>query len=219
MEKSMVVEERFAWEKALASFNDMDKVAAIDLDGVLAAYPEGWLDYLNKELKPNVPFTMVDFNFTDAPLPGIDRRTYMALKHDYREAGRESIDVKAFHGVDLFTKALKDLGYKIVILSARPFRLYKRMMGDTICWLKKNKVLYDAILWDQEKHIRIIEQLPFLKFMVEDNPKVAFEVASLGYQVYLIDRPYNKFDNSRQKITRVSDLMDIIEELSKNEKV
>lgn len=208
--KSLVVEERYAWEKTLSSLKLKDKVAAVDLDGVLAAYPENWLAYLSKLL--GTAYTLDDFSFIEAPLPSIPRNVYMRLKHEYRESGHETLYVDVVSGAASFTNALRLRGYKVIILSARPYKKYKRMLADTILWLRKHRIHYDAVLWDQHKHVRIIEQFPQLSFMVEDNPRIASQVASLGYRCYLLNRPYNQ-GVSHPNISRVSKLDEIVKEV------
>jgi len=207
-EKSLVVEERFRWEKNLEALGSLDNVVAVDLDGVLAAYPENWIEFLNEFGKLPAILSLEDFSFSSVPLPSIPRHEYMKLKHRFREEGYESAKVEPTESASLFTNNLRLNGFKVVILSARPCHKYKRIMTDTIMWLQEHDFHYDAVLWDAEKHIRIIEQFPTLRFMVEDHPRIALEVASLGYKVYLVDRPYNQ-DVKHPNISRVSSLMDI----------
>jgi len=42
---------------------------------------------------------------------------------------------------------LKKKGYEIIILSARPVKEYPKLWGDTLEWLKKNKIVYDAVFF------------------------------------------------------------------------
>jgi len=213
--KSLVVEERFKWEKKLQTLTPNDKVCALDLDGVLAKYPENWINFLNQKrgLTAPIPIRLEDFQFISAPLPEIPRRKYYEWKHEFREQGFESLYVDPMEEASEFTKKVKDLGYNIIILSARPYKEYKRIMPDTIEWLRKHNILYDAVYWDSEKHVRILRDVPFLTFIVEDNPNIANEVASLGYSVYLLSRPYNKDSYISENIVRINNLLEIISHL------
>jgi uncharacterized HAD superfamily protein len=214
--KSKVVEERFKWEFEIRNLKPEDKVCAVDLDGVLCRYPENWIHFLNQKLGLTAerPILLSDFTFTSAPLPNIPRKKYYQWKHEFRELGFESyFGVEPMEEASEFTKKLKDLGYKIIILSARPYKEYKRIMADTIEWLHKNNISYDAVYWDSEKHVRILKDVPFLKFMVEDNPQIAMEVSSLGYKCFLINRPYNMHTLIPSDIVRINKLVDIIPHL------
>jgi uncharacterized HAD superfamily protein len=112
-----------------------------------------------------------------------------------------------------FTKKLKELGYKIIILSSRPHKEYKRIMVDTIEWLHENDIKYDAVYWHPEKHIFILKDVPFINFMVEDDPHAANAVASLGYKLFLLSRPYNKDAYINENIVRINNLLEIIPHL------
>jgi len=215
LRKSLVVEERYKWEKELRNLTPQNKVCALDLDGCLAKYPENWIAFLNHQrgLTAEAPLRLEDFQFTFAPLPQIPRRKYYEWKHEFREEGFESLHVEPMEEASEFTKKIKDLGYKIIVLSARPYKEYKRMMVDTIEWLHKHNILYDAVYWSEEKHVRILRDVPFLKFMVEDNPVIANEVASLGYKVFLINRPYNIDIKVQNNIERINNLLEIIPHL------
>jgi len=214
--KSIVVEERYKWEKLLRDIKPTDKVAALDLDGVLARYPENWIEFVNRELGTN--YTIKDFEFCEAPLPQIPRQKYYELKHKFREEGWESLHVWVFEDAPVFTRKLKEMGYKIVILSARPYKKYKRIQADTIQWMKRFHISYDAFLWDNEKHMRILEEVPNLSFMVEDDLKIANEVGALGYKVFLRDRPYNRGRIHSPNVIRVRNLLEILEKIREVEK-
>jgi len=209
--KSLVVEERFKWEQTLHNLKPTDKVAAIDLDGVLARYPENWIAYLNENL--GTQYTLQDVEFTEVPFPEIPRSKYFELKHKFRDEGFESLYVEPFEDAATFTEALKELGYKIVILSARPYQKYKRIQSDTIMWMKKHGIKYDAFIWDEKKHLRILSEVPQVEFIVEDDPRVALEVAACGYTCFLRDRPYNRNTTQSPNIIRVRTLSEIIEKL------
>ena len=211
MRKSLVVEERFKWESLLYNLKSSDKVVAIDLDGVLAKYPENWIEFINKKLHKN--YTLQDFDCCSIPLPEVPRKLYYKLKHEFRDRGYESLYVEPFEDASYFTNKLKEMGYIIVILSARPYKKYKRIQSDTILWMKKNNIAYDAFLWDQQKHIRIVEEIPHLKFIVEDNLRIAEQIGALGYKCFLRDRPYNRAPIHSPNVIRVRTLYEVLEKI------
>jgi hypothetical protein len=169
------------------------KVVALDLDGVLAAYPEHWLDYIaESEGVPFGEFRAEHFSLLSGPtLHALDRARYAKLKHDYRASGEEA-DVPPLPGAVAFTQRLRELGYHIVIISARPVDRYKRIYSDTIRWLKKHGFAYDAVIWDANKEDRIIRDLPVVAFVLEDDPVNALKLFKAGIRTFLLDRPYNR---------------------------
>ena len=200
--KTDVVKQRYAQEKLL-KLSEKTKIVAIDIDGILSDYPDCFVKFANKklskkyanlfELKKEESNTVID-----------------ELKHEYRSCG-----VKAHLPVNFaaprLTKILKDAGYTIVLTSARPYKIYNRIFSDTLIWLKKNKIFYDYIVWDAEKHIQVIRNYPKMEFMIEDEAKYANEVAACGYKVYLLNTPYNKFDVTHQNVVRVFSFHEILE--------
>jgi len=205
--KSLVVEERYKWEQGLTAIKASKlKAAAVDLDGVLARYPENWISYLNQKLCTQ--YTLEDYDF-ELPFPEIPRHQYYELKHEFRDKGFESASVLPFEDAAEFTKELHKRGYKIIILSARPYERYKRIQSDTILWMRNHNIEYDAFLWSSKKHIKIIEEIPHLSFMVEDDPRIANQVASMGYICFLRERPYNREYPTLDGVIRVRNLMEI----------
>ena len=94
-------------------------------------------------------------------------------------------------GAAELTKKLKEAGYQIIILTARPYKTYSRIYSDTLKFLNDNDIQFDAIIWDKEKHIKIIKEFPNLEFMIEDTPEICEAVAQQGYPVYVPETPAN----------------------------
>jgi deoxypyrimidine-specific 5' nucleotidase type C protein (NT5C) len=165
-------------------------VAALDLDGVLAAYPEHWIGWL-EENSLRMPERDVSKFSLVTGVENIDRESYTQLKHAYRSSGKE-LDVPTLPGAAEFTRSLKHMGYQIVIVSARPVERYKRLYSDSIRWLRKHGVQYDAVLWDSNKEDRIIRDLPVVNFVLDDDPQNVERLVKAGINAYLFDRPYNR---------------------------
>ena len=175
---------------------------------MLAKYPENWIEFINREL--DAEYTLDDFIFGAIQFPDIPRKAYYELKHRFRDLGKESRYVQVFPDAWNFTNTMRERGYKIIILSARPYQKYKRMQSDTVSWMHGFGLAYDAFIWDTEKHTRILSTVPGMEFMVEDSLDIANQVAALGYQVFLRDRPYNQGE-THEKVSRVSGLEEILD--------
>lgn len=197
--------------KAVWEIKNSEKVCGIDIDGVLNYYPDCWVDFINDFLK-------TDYKDVDKAKDSITYNTYRSIKHEYRTSGIKE-NLKARDGASETTKRLKELGYDIIILTARPFDNYKTLMSQTIKWLDKNDIKYDSLIQDEHKHTKILEICPNMRFMVEDDGFIANCVAKWGYKVYLLENIYNARKQKKHKdIEVVKNLKEIINLVIKNER-
>lgn len=161
------------------------KVCAIDIDGVLVKYPECFVAWVNKT-------TNSQFQNLTAAKNTLSYSKYKELKREYRNSGVKAT-LPPMEGATEFTKSLANAGYQIVIITARdPNWENRQVFRDTIIWLQKNKIAYDHLIWGKDKHFKIIQECPNLRFMIEDNRYLAQLIGKYGYRVYLLDNEYNQ---------------------------
>jgi len=204
--KSSVVEQRYKQEKQLEF--KANKVVGVDIDGVLAKYPEHFLDFVNRKMGTDYSVeSLTDYDIYEAlDLP---ENVTKELKDKFRQSGEKRF-IPVLNGAKKFLKDLKKNGYQIVLLSARPYKKYRRIFADTKEWLKKNNLVHDAILWDEDKCARLIKEFGTdkVKFFVEDNLENANDVADLS-KVYLLNKSYNT-GKTKGNIVRVNELDEIM---------
>lgn len=202
--KSDVVEQRYNQEKILNLIKEK-KIIGIDIDGVLADYPKSFINFAEKET--GIKFNIKGYDISEkiGKIIGVEKAK--KIKEKYRISGQK----RFIPVIENSQKALKILSkkYKIVLLSARPIKQYKRIFPDTIEWLKKNNFNYDAILWDEKKEEKVIKEFPNMKFMVEDVKENANKIAKKGYKVYLINKTYNR-GKVEKNVTRVKNWEEIL---------
>lgn len=186
-DKTLVVDQRWRQEMELKTLSKCEKVCAVDLDGVLGVYPDHWLNYLNNDLNSK-------FKTLEEAKINIDTIQYNKIKEKYRLSG-DKINIPVMEGAKEFLSKLKDSGYMIVILTSRPYKKYFRIFSDTLHWLKNNELVYDSVIFDENKNMRILQEIPNLSFMVEDRIRYANSVAASGYRCYLIDKE-NKYSSN-----------------------
>lgn len=201
--KSRVVRQRYQQE-ILSNIQPSDKVCAIDLDDTLSNSEEYFVITYNdannteyrtkKEIKDNISL-----------------KEYEDFKHFFRESGVK-VNIQPKEHAKKLCNFLKEQGYKIVIISARPYDKYFRIFPDTLQWLEQNEIKFDAIYFEKEKHLKIIKQLPQLSFIIEDDVENAEQIAKAGYNVYLLN---NQIDKSISNVTVVDSLSNIITDLCK----
>jgi len=177
-----------------------EKTCAIDIDGVLSRYPDGWLTFASAKLGKTFDDIFVMKNT-------VPYQQYRDLKHLYRISGVKE-HLATLPNASSLTLELKRLGYTIILLSKRPVDEYPVLFNQTVNWLSKNNIFYDGIIFDENKHTKIINDIPHLKFMIEDHRYIANLVAKFGYRVFLVNTKYNEGEVLKNVI-RINDLMEI----------
>jgi len=200
--KSDVVEIRYKQEKQLKLIEDKN-VIAIDLDGCIAAYPKSYYDFIFKRTGKRIKDDG-SYNVYGNVAAVLGEKRAKLLKHEYRESGQKRF-ISCINDPAKLTAKLKKLGFKIIILSARPYKEYSRIAGDTMFWLKRNNIKFDALFFDENKDDKIIQKFPKLNFMIEDDGNNALKIAQKGYKVFLVNKLYNQ-GVSHENIIRVSRL-------------
>lgn len=183
-----------------------EKVCVFDIDGVLNYYPKTWVDFVNEETGSN-------FESLNIMKDNLSYRQYKALKEKYRISGvKENLDIRfrAKEAID----GLRELGYKIIIISARPVTKYSTLYKQTVNWLTKNGIEFDNLIFSERKQFEVIKYYPEMSFMVEDNRMLANIIASLGFKVFLMDNKYNQGEVNKN-VCRVKNLMEVLENASK----
>jgi uncharacterized HAD superfamily protein len=192
------------------------KICAIDIDGVLCEYPKAWLEYLvlyadyddHRFRHDNkLPEAMNLYEWKNA----LSFEEYRHCKEEYRKSGAKRT-IPAIEGASSLTKALRDNGYIIVLLTKRPFLKYKTLMADTLYWLRDNDIAYDLLFWGKDKHIQIAKYFPELEFIIEDNHSVANQVAEFGYKVFLLDNEYNR-EKTHKSVIRINHLKEVARDI------
>ncbi len=188
--KSAVVEQRHKQE--IKWDLSEEKIAGVDIDGVLADYPGHFLHFLNKELGTNHQLEGIRDYDIGASLQ-LPRDLYEDIKDKFRQTGQKRY-MGILPGAKDFLEGLKADGYGIVLLTARPYKKYKRIFADTQEWLKAKELVYDCILWDEDKCARLVREFGSgqVKFFVEDHIGNANKMSQLGMKVFLVDKPYNQ---------------------------
>jgi len=188
---------------------NVKKVCYLDIDGVLNNYPECWLDFVRSKLPQRsgrYPEIMRDLNLVKANL---SYQGYKNLKWEYRESGyKTTIPITPM--ASAITYDLHQMGYHIVIITARPVKEHPSLFKQTMDWLQKNKIEFDDLIFDGDKHIAVLKRYPHLDFGVEDHRYYANLVASWGYKMYLLDSKYNQGE-IHKNVTRIKSLVEILE--------
>lgn len=188
----------------LWEIKEREKICCIDIDGVLLSdYPDCWIRFVNSKLG-------TEFDDLNEMKQKVSYEKYRKLKEEYRLCGiKENLepDEKASE----LTVYLKEMGYTIVIITARPANKYLTLYNQTINWLKKNEIQYDYIYFgEKDKHAKVLSEIPHVKFIIEDNSYVANSIGKWGYKVFLLENKYNKDVKLEYNVIKINKLIDVL---------
>jgi len=143
-----------------------------------------------------------------------------ALKEKFYRGGGFR-DLPALPGAQKAMSTLRERGFKVGIITARPHHQYKRVYADTIFWLKEQAIHHDLLLFNKDKAEAIYEHIfpARPQWFVEDRDKHALELAGIGVRVILMDKPWNKTLPEHPLITRVADWSEALDLISEGEAI
>ena len=205
--KSKLLDSRWKQQKIKMTLDT--KVAIFDIDGCIADYPGAYEKYLEniKGLKPVIE-TRTSYYFYERY--GITKQQEEIYHSEFIESGG-FLDLEFYsESLGVINKLIKN-GIKIVLLTARPSWIHKRIFGDTFKWLLSHHIPYDLLLWDKDKADATVKHVFPAKilFMVEDRDKHAIEMAHIGVPVMLLDKEYNQSLKDTENVERVKNWMEI----------
>jgi len=141
------------------------KYCAVDLDGVLTAYPEEMLKFFNG-------FDHDFWDLDDAKTI-LSYKEYVDLKRRWRESPAKQY-MAAREGAAYFMQELRRRGYSIVVTTSRPAEEHPHLVAWTAQWLEAHEMPYCELLFNRHRPLMLLERHPDVEFVVDD------EVEKLG---------------------------------------
>lgn len=167
------VKSKWRWEQDELA---QAEVLLCDLDGVLVKYKEGFQRWCrNKGVSLD---------------GGINKPDLEPIKDEFHSSGG-FIHMDPMDGAVVTLNRWRSGGTRrrLVIVTARPYRQYKQVYGDTVTWLREHGVAYDHILFERDKAEAVRQVQPArIVAHIEDRGKHALEVAATGVKV--LKMPY-----------------------------
>lgn len=209
--KSMVVRQRFAQELVEELHGP---IALVDIDGVLADYFNGFLDWFSRayphwshkarRLRDEKPEWFKAGHFD------LDASAWADVKHEFAtEHGFMRLDpLGDAHG---FLKSLRDHGYTICLVTSRPIDKYPTVFGDTVQWLNHHGMCFDVVWWtdDKARLVALNNIRDQVAFAVDDDPTYVDQYQAFKIKTFHRWVPYFKRVAPHPLITEVASLMDI----------
>jgi FMN phosphatase YigB (HAD superfamily) len=216
--KSMVVEQRYSEEHVLQL---KGPIALVDIDGVLANYREGVLEFLRKSERyvPGIKEKAEEFlkaeetPYVNASLFGLEEKVWQVLKHKYRVSGGK-FEIDCYDDAEDFLVDLRLQGYQTVLITSRPIDRYPNIFSDTMFWLRSYNLHVDAIWWAMDKKEKVSWEgiVPKVAFAVDDELENCEKFASLGIQTYHLIRPgehHRRFGDLPENVREIKSLKEI----------
>jgi len=195
-----------------------EKVAIIDVDDVIAEFRECFSGWLYKAHNVVTDVKSQEYYFIDA-LESSGLNPEDVFSEFIQSDG--FLNIRPADGAREFMTSLKDMGYFVHILTARP-RSSLRCYYNTFEWLDKNKIPFDKIDFASEK-LRWCMQSEYwtagaISFAVDDSPKHASEYSKHGIRTFVPRKSYNTEMSGKKNCVMFEGFRSCLEKLSKVKK-
>jgi len=188
-------------------------VAIVDMDDVIVDFRVGFANWLNENYGILPDVESKEYYFISA-LSKIDVNPEEVFSNFVADNGFAKLAPNS--GAASFINSLKEAGYWIQILTARPEEDL-RCMYNTYQWLEENNIDYDDIAFSTEKFRWCAKSKYYdhdaISFAIDDSPKHAEDYAKHGICVKVPVKSYNK--NINQQVDYYSSFKELIELLKK----
>lgn len=184
--KSSVVEQRFAQERSMHALRD-EKCVLIDIDGVLSDYPRCFYEAVSRSSHFVNSYHYCGDAATAAEwLRELPVDKYEEVKRWYRQSGAKA-DLPVLAGACEMLTRIRERGVKIVLLTNRPYAEHFRIYPDTLEWLAKNNLPYDAIIWAKDKGFEAVKNFSNVLWAVDDQADNIEKLRAAGIQCIKVD--------------------------------
>jgi len=167
-------------------------VAIVDMDDVIVDFRVGFANWLNENYGILPDVESKEYYFISA-LSKIDVNPEEVFSNFVADNGFAKLAANT--GAADFINSLKEEGYWIQILTARPEEDL-RCMYNTYQWLEENNIDYDDIAFSTEKFRWCAKSKYYdhdaISFAIDDSPKHAEDYAKHGIRVKVPVKSYNK---------------------------
>lgn len=198
--KSSALMERW---KSLDKMTSEVDVMVFDIDGVIADYDNEYKEFC-KTYYYLTPSEEERTSYSYYKMFGISKMKEEEIHSEFIKMGGFR-KLKSYDGIKELISTIRSYCVKVVLLTARPSWVYKRLITDTYWWLKNEGIEYDLLLWDKDKAETMLQYVfpANILYFVEDRDKHAIEISHLGVDVLLLNKEYNGNISDSDHIKRV----------------
>lgn len=174
-EKSAVVESRIRATKFALS--NPGPCLILDMDGVLVDRDTRLLAFINKKVQEGMQEVFTTLSRAKSTM---GQRTYEKLKTEFYQGTyfKECVGI-----AEVCDQVRKPLGIPVVILTARDVKNHPGLHFQTIEWLHKNDIQYDALICMGEKAKALAAWCDERSVFVDDDKHNVDDVANVCHSV------------------------------------
>jgi phosphoglycolate phosphatase-like HAD superfamily hydrolase len=182
-------------------------VVAVDIDGTMGNYHRHFLWFAELYFGRSFPDSReVNPGMRLSTFMGISHREYRECKLAYRQGGLKRF-MPCYPGAGRMTAEVRAAGAELWVCTTRPYLRLDNIDPDTREWLHRNKILYDAVIFDglpdeedpeaHGKYRELTYQVPpgNIVAAVDDLPEQIHAAKASGIgRLYIRDQPYNSYE-------------------------
>lgn len=206
--KSEALARRYSQEKGGPIPPDIP-IAIVDLDGTVADFNTSFKAWCAARDIPLVERDgYINLVHTDLSM-SIRYPDYSKFKDEFISSGGYA-ELQPYADSLIALRKMHSAGVYIIIATARPADMYRRLWFDTVSWLSEYKIEYDQLRMIDGDRISLANDLKDTNpvVMFEDNPTHIHRAAGCGIHVYMRVQDYNK-DINGEMIIPVTNFNDI----------
>lgn len=197
-EKSNLVDQR--WAAELMELKESTKVVITDLDGVVA----DWFVQIDVFCQAKVKKHFRDLTQAD--------REWLAVEF-YKEGGFR--DTPLVPGAAKALELILENGFKLVVITSRPYHKVRRIATDTHHWLVKHGIKPHMVLWSKDKSEAVWDHVHPANIVafIEDDPKHALDLSEDGIRVLYFQSMISEELSESDNLVSVMNWMEVLDDL------
>lgn len=192
-------------------------ILMLDLDGVVADFRQGFMTWVEHTHWQDI----LTVNESDSGLHmdinnGWNYRSYYQAKMEFERDGGYGTLPPVTH-ICKCANILHQIGWYIIVYTARPYTTFRRIWSDTWSWLKLHEVEVDELHFGYDDRVVAASHLSERNHVIalEDDPTLALRYTRCNIPVLLCPQPYNQHLFLNTEYLRVVDREEEYWELSK----
>ena len=166
-------------------------VVIVDMDDVIADFRSNFSSWVENKYNIEIDVESPEYYFIN-DLTRHDINPEGVFLEFVSQGGFRTLTIVP--GANQFLQKLRDEGYWIQLLTARPSDNI-RCFYDTYGWLKDNDIVFDRLSFSSEKFRWCANSEYYdsdsIKFAIDDSPKHATEYVKHGIKCYVPEKSYN----------------------------
>lgn len=168
-------------------------VVSLDIDNTLGNYHAHFLHFAELWFGKKMPDPMeINPGLPLYKFMRVTKARYREAKLAYRQGGWKRW-MPAYPGAADLTAMIRSAGAEVWICTTRPYLRLDNIDPDTREWLRRNRMIYNAILFGEDKYTELKRQAgDRVVAVVDDLPEMLQAAKRNGFNnLYMRSQPYN----------------------------